>query len=80
MCGLWGKATCWMRIVEFFTFKSTPSVHTPQYPLSSACKRIPLDFTPAPSPAFTQSLDAYVKRYLRKGIPSLFVDVRPLYK
>ncbi len=59
---------------------SDRAVHPLQYPVSSACKRIPLDFNPAPSTAFTQSLDAYVKRYLRKGIPSLFVDVRPLYK
>ncbi len=81
-------------------------VFTPQYPQSSACRRIPLDFTlvtsaaaaaaAAAAPAangegggggsgsgsggFSSCLDAYVRPYLRKGVPSLFVDLRPLYK
>ncbi|GAX81967.1 hypothetical protein CEUSTIGMA_g9395.t1 [Chlamydomonas eustigma] len=63
-----------------------------QYPMSSACRRIPLDFTPVlhtseaigsadySSCPFTACADAYVKPYLRKGVPSLFMDIRPLYK
>ncbi len=31
-------------------------------------------------PAFEEAAEAYLRPYLRKGIPSLFVDIRPLYK
>mmetsp|Transcript_486 Transcript_486/g.1020 ORF Transcript_486/g.1020 Transcript_486/m.1020 type:complete len:894 (-) Transcript_486:3118-5799(-) len=49
-----------------------------QYPHSSACKRVPLDFKVGQD--FVDALDDYVRKYLRKGIPSLFMDLRPLYK
>jgi peptide alpha-N-acetyltransferase len=59
-----------------------PLLHTllpSQYPRSSACKRIPLDLMPPDRPSgFTSALDAYVRPYLRKGVPSLFVDIAPL--
>ena len=29
---------------------------------------------------FRESLDRYLQPYLRKGVPSLFVDLHPLYK
>lgn len=29
---------------------------------------------------FVAATDAYVRRYLRRGIPSLFSDLKPLYK
>jgi peptide alpha-N-acetyltransferase len=48
------------------------------YPRSSACRRIPLDFLRGA--AFEAAADAYVRRYLLRGIPSLFMDLRPLYE
>ncbi|PNH10937.1 N-terminal acetyltransferase A complex subunit nat1 [Tetrabaena socialis] len=47
-----------------------------QYPGSSACRRIPLDFKVGES--FRAALDAYLRRGLTRGVPSLYVDVRPL--
>ena len=47
------------------------------FPRSSACRRIPLDFLTGP--AFTAAADAYVRKYLQRGVPSLFRDLRPLY-
>ncbi|KAJ7522001.1 hypothetical protein O6H91_19G078300 [Diphasiastrum complanatum] len=48
------------------------------YPQSSAVKRIPLDFLE--EGAFKFAVDVYVRPFLRKGVPSLFTDLRPLYK
>ena len=39
--------------------------------------RLPLDFTRSP-PAFAAALDAYARSYVRKGVPSLFADLKPL--
>lgn len=47
------------------------------FPRSMACKRIPLDFISGQR--FRCRFDAYVRSWLRKGIPSLFNDVRSLY-
>jgi len=47
------------------------------YPKSQACMRLPLDFTRSP-PAFAAALDAYARSYVRKGVPSLFADLKPL--
>ncbi|KAG2432388.1 hypothetical protein HYH02_012960 [Chlamydomonas schloesseri] len=46
------------------------------YPGASACRRIPLDFKVGD--AFKAAADAYLRRGLSRGVPSLFVDVRPL--
>ncbi|KAG2439621.1 hypothetical protein HXX76_004973 [Chlamydomonas incerta] len=46
------------------------------YPSASACRRIPLDFKVGD--AFTAAADAYLRRGLTRGVPSLFVDMRPL--
>jgi N-alpha-acetyltransferase 15/16, NatA auxiliary subunit len=48
-----------------------------EFPTSSACRRIPLDFLRGD--AFAAAADAYVRKYLTKGVPSLFNDLRPLY-
>mmetsp|Transcript_2029 Transcript_2029/g.3159 ORF Transcript_2029/g.3159 Transcript_2029/m.3159 type:complete len:899 (+) Transcript_2029:210-2906(+) len=48
------------------------------YPRSTACQRIPLDFLE--ESAFLAAADRYVRGYIRKGIPSLFMDLRPLYR
>eukprot|EP00898_Chlorokybus_atmophyticus_P006405 jgi/Chlat1/6766/Chrsp50S06467 len=47
------------------------------YPKSSAVKRIPLDFLSGED--FRIAVDEYVRPFLRKGVPSLFSDVRSLY-
>lgn len=47
------------------------------HPRSSAAFRIPLDFETGE--AFTAAADAYVRRFLQKGVPSLFTDLKSLY-
>ncbi|MEW5315829.1 MAG: hypothetical protein WDW38_007232 [Sanguina aurantia] len=47
------------------------------HPFSSTCRRIPLDFKVDAD--FRKAADKYLRRALTKGIPSLFVDLRPLY-
>eukprot|EP00823_Brevimastigomonas_motovehiculus_P006153 TRINITY_DN4952_c0_g1_i1.p1 TRINITY_DN4952_c0_g1~~TRINITY_DN4952_c0_g1_i1.p1 ORF type:complete len:923 (+),score=218.40 TRINITY_DN4952_c0_g1_i1:51-2819(+) len=49
-----------------------------KYPSASSVHRIPLDFLS--DNAFVERADQYLKKALRKGIPSLFQDMRPLYK
>ncbi|KAK3020555.1 hypothetical protein RJ639_047467 [Escallonia herrerae] len=48
-----------------------------QYTWSSAVKRIPLDFLDGNK--FREAADNYVRPLLRKGVPSLFSDLSPLY-
>ena len=48
-----------------------------QYPRSSAVKRLPLDILRGP--AFEAAAARYVRPFLRKGVPSLFSDLAPLY-
>lgn len=48
------------------------------HPRSAACRRIPLDF--ASGEEFRSLADTYVRRYLTSGIPSLFADLKPLYR
>ncbi|PKI82411.1 hypothetical protein MVES1_003365 [Malassezia vespertilionis] len=48
------------------------------FPRSSAMQRLALDF--AQGDAFTQCARAYIESALVKNIPSLFSDVKPLYK
>ncbi|EFJ53230.1 hypothetical protein VOLCADRAFT_55571 [Volvox carteri f. nagariensis] len=47
-----------------------------QFPGSSACRRIPLDFKVGD--AFKAAADMYLRVGLTRGVPSLYVDVRPL--
>ncbi|GIL62302.1 hypothetical protein Vafri_16585 [Volvox africanus] len=47
-----------------------------QFPGSSACRRIPLDFKVGEG--FKAAADAYLRVGLTRGVPSLYVDVRPL--
>ncbi len=47
------------------------------YASSLACRRIPLDFLEGA--AFAAAADAYARKFIRKGIPSLFIDLRSLY-
>ncbi|XP_057459608.1 N-terminal acetyltransferase A complex auxiliary subunit NAA15-like [Actinidia eriantha] len=48
-----------------------------QYSRSSAVKRIPLDFLRGEK--FREAADNYIRPLLRKGVPSLFTDLSPLY-
>lgn len=48
------------------------------HPDSAACRRIPLDFLSGA--AFEAAADEYVRAYVTRGIPSLFTDLRPLYR
>lgn len=48
-----------------------------KYPRGDAARRIPLDFLE--SEDFKQAADAYLQRMLRKGVPSLFVNIKSLY-
>lgn len=47
------------------------------YSKSSAAKRIPLDFLE--NAAFEEAVETYIRPLLRKGVPSVFSDLRPLY-
>ncbi|GBF95135.1 N-alpha-acetyltransferase auxiliary subunit [Raphidocelis subcapitata] len=48
-----------------------------QYPRSAAVARIPLDF--GEGEAFSAAADSFCRRYILRGIPSLFSALRPLY-
>jgi peptide alpha-N-acetyltransferase len=48
-----------------------------KYPRSAAAKRIPLDFLE--EDAFKTAVSLYIRPFLKKGVPSLFTDLRPLY-
>lgn len=48
-----------------------------KYPKSVAVKRIPLDFLEIGS--FRAAVDKYMRPLLRKGVPSLFSDLKSLY-
>lgn len=49
-----------------------------QHPKSAVCKRIPLDFA-RDSTHFRIAAKTYILPALRKGVPSLFADLKPLY-
>jgi tetratricopeptide (TPR) repeat protein len=46
-------------------------------PRCDAARRIPLDFLEGDE--FKQTADAYLQRMLKKGVPSLFVNIKQLY-
>ena len=48
-----------------------------KFPRAQAPKRLPLNFLTGSE--FESKLTAYIKAALRKGVPPLFVDMRPLY-
>ncbi|RKP26093.1 NMDA receptor-regulated protein 1-domain-containing protein, partial [Syncephalis pseudoplumigaleata] len=48
-----------------------------QYPRSHLLKRLPLDYLH--DDAFRQRIDVYFKSMLRKGVPSLFANIKSLY-
>jgi len=48
-----------------------------KYPNAEAPKRLPLNFTTGER--FKSLVDIYLKKALRKGVPSLFVNIRGLY-
>lgn len=48
-----------------------------QYPRSNVIKRLPLQF--AKGEAFVDIADGYLRSMLRKGVPSLFVNIKTLY-
>jgi len=45
---------------------------------STVCRRLPLDFVREPSD-FRQACTTYMLPPLRKGVPSLFADLKPMY-
>ncbi len=49
-----------------------------EFPHSEAVRRLPLNFTHGP--IFQSHLIDFSKKKLRKGVPSLFNDLKPLYK
>ena len=49
-----------------------------RFPKSGACRRIPLDFLRGA--AFESAARAFAADFVRKGIPSLFTALRPLYR
>lgn len=48
-----------------------------EYPRSNAAKRLPLRY--ATGEAFVKVTDEYLRNMLRKGVPSLFVNIKTLY-
>ena len=50
-----------------------------KYPKSRSCKRIPLDFDLSRD-LFKERLRDFVMPYIQKGIPSLFIELDPLYE
>lgn len=48
-----------------------------KYPRGDAARRIPLDFLEGDD--FKQAADAYLQRMLKKGVPSLFANIKILY-
>ena len=48
-----------------------------RFPRSQACKRLPLDFAREPA-YFAATFDEYARPFVRKGVPSLFADLKPL--
>lgn len=51
-----------------------------KFPRNSMGKRIALDVLPSGDhPEFLPRLDAYVRPFLRRGVPSLFSDIKTLY-
>ncbi|KAH8697552.1 putative acetyltransferase catalytic subunit [Talaromyces proteolyticus] len=48
-----------------------------KYPRGDAPRRIPLDFLEGED--FKQAADSYLQRMLRKGVPSLFANIKVLY-
>ncbi|KAF8982870.1 N-alpha-acetyltransferase 16, NatA auxiliary subunit [Entomortierella lignicola] len=48
-----------------------------KYPRSNAVKRLPLRY--ATGDAFVKTADEYLRNMLRKGVPSLFVNIKTLY-
>eukprot|EP00741_Cyanophora_paradoxa_P025685 tig00000388_g24787.t1 len=60
------------RLLEFYDSMQQ------QFPQANTCRRLALDV--ASGPRFASRLDAYVRGFLRKGVPSLFNDLKSLYK
>ncbi|KAJ5899053.1 NMDA receptor-regulated protein 1 [Penicillium taxi] len=48
-----------------------------KYPRGDAARRIPLEFLEGDD--FKQAADSYLQRLLKKGVPSLFVNLKALY-
>ena len=48
-----------------------------KFPRGDASRRIPLDFLEGED--FKQAADAYLQRMLKKGVPSLFANIKTLY-
>lgn len=59
------------------TLKALYDQWVEKYPRGDAARRIPLDFLDGED--FKQAADTYLQRMLKKGIPSLFVNIKLLY-
>lgn len=54
---------------------------TNQFPRSRTAQRMALELIQSGQhPEFAPRVDSYVRRFLRKGVPSLFSDIKPLYE
>ena len=53
---------------------------TKEYPFSRTAARVAIDIIPDGNhPEFLSRMDAYLRPGLRRGVPSLFSDIKPLY-
>lgn len=50
------------------------------YPKSDPAKFLPLTFTPADHPEFKRLASEYILAQLSRGVPSSFINIKPLYK
>ncbi|CAH2351197.1 N-terminal acetyltransferase A complex subunit Nat1p [[Candida] railenensis] len=50
------------------------------YPRSDPPKFLPLTFVPADHPKFIELAKSYILPQLEKGVPSSFINIKPLYK
>ena len=59
------------------TLRSMYAALQKEFPRSSVCSRLPLDFARSPE-YFKEVLAAYVLPVVRKGVPSLYANLKPL--
>ncbi|KAJ5570131.1 N-terminal acetyltransferase A complex subunit n.t1.c1 [Penicillium hispanicum] len=59
------------------TLKALYDEWVEKYPRGDAARRIPLDFLEGED--FKQAADVYLQRMLKKGVPSLFANIKLLY-
>ncbi len=48
-----------------------------EFPKTNACQRIPLSFLPTPE--YMVAVERYIKSRVKRGVPSLFSDIKPTF-